>query len=206
MTLISVARVDMTGVGGGLGSSRWYSSNVGGTGVSVSDANAWLARLHTFYTALSLYTPTAVTFEFNPEVTILDVATGTVSALVTASVVPANVTGGSGAVFTSGTGARLDFRTGYRRRGREIRGAIFLVPLTSAAFAVSGNITAGTQTAIDGYWSAYFTGTETDGNDPVVYGRPHAADLHYPAEGGVAPLITSGSVGATPAFLRRRRN
>ena len=206
MTLVNVAQVNMSGVGGGLGISRFWFNNPGGIAATVADANNVLARLHTFYTAIAPATPNVVTFSFNPNVDAVDVATGLLFSVTPAAVVPGNIVGGSAGAFVSGTGARLEYRTGVRRRGREIRGATMIIPLDSGQTNATGNLTAAIKATINGAFAAYFAGMNADGNSPCVYGRKHAASLHYPAEPGTTALVVSGTTNDQPAFLRRRRN
>lgn len=205
MGVVCTSKIHLGGVEGGFGLSRYRWQTPGGGAPSVGQANMALANLPAIYDALTALTPSTVVVTADPVIDLTDEATGLLTGVVTATVLPAFLANVAVNPYVSGTGGKIEWRTGVRRRSREVRGANFIVPLDSLAFAASGDLLGSTVVTLSNAAGSYLFGMGGSGLIAGVYGRPHAASIHYPAEGGLFAPVSSQFVTSTPAFLRRRR-
>jgi hypothetical protein len=139
MANVNQIRVRVTGLPTGEGINTFYAD----------DASAPpLAALRTFYAALASSTPGAITYKFPSTGNTIDIATGAVVGVWSASA-PADVTCTGGSTFAAPTGAVLRWKTGFFAGGRQVIGKTFLVPLAPVCFDGSGSVAAATRAAID---------------------------------------------------------
>ena len=206
MGSVCTVRATLTGVGVAHGLTRMSFTNGSETVPSAGDVSGALAALHDLWNGLlsNIVTGTVITFE--PTAVVRDVATGLTTDEITACTIPAPLTGTSDGEFVSGTGARIDWRTGVRRASREVRGATFVIPMSHFQFNDNGDVATSTisdvTTAADGMLASFLSA----GLIAVVYGRPLPVTTHHGALAGVVASITAGVCNSTPAFLRRRRS
>lgn len=204
----SVCTVSATMVGDELthGLTR-VSWQVVGDGVPApADVDNAISNMLEFWTTIANRVVTGVVITANPTAIVQDMVDGTTTDEVAGTGTPAPVVGSdTSPEHVSGTGARIDWRTGVRRRSREMRGATFVVPMGSGQFGSGGNLTAAAVTAVQDAANALTAGLSTAGLIHIVYGRPLKALGTHPALGGLAAAVLTAQVPATPAFLKRRR-
>lgn len=183
-------------------SVQWSGARIG-SGASVMHAGtdepstilaqAFAAKVNTFFGAIAKYLPNVITIQFPNEVKVFE-GNGTLIGVETITAPPqVNATGT--APFINGAGGCVRWNTGAVAGGRRIVGRTFIVPMVSDAFQ-TGNTKATTQgdfnTAINGYL-ANSTGVDLR---PAVWAKSQS--LAYP--------ITSGALLNRPSTLRTRND
>lgn len=179
------------------GSPGWIRMKFLGA-LNVGDANTAAANFRTMLNAWNAYMPTGSSITIDSAAAVYDDA-GSQTGEVTLSVVPAGITGVSGAVYAGGSGAVINWTTGAFHLGRKVRGRTFAVPLTSIAFSADGTLAGAAQTAL-ATAAVTFAGSSPT---PVIFSqKPNGA-------GGVSSLTSVVSDATVPdrsAVLRSRRD
>lgn len=104
--------------------------------------------IKTFFDAYAPYIPSTVTIQVNGTGELVDPLTGQVTGTWSGTT-PAVTTGSAGAgVLQVSSGPQVRVETGAFRRGKHIRGRIFLVPVSSVALATNGLLSSTAQTAL----------------------------------------------------------
>lgn len=206
--MASVATVSATMVGPGTahGLTR-LTFTTAGSGVPVpSDVGAAQSAFMDFWTAIANRVVAGIVITPEIACVVRDVATGLTTAEVTGTGIPPAVLGAdTSPEFVSGTGCRVDWRTGVRRGSREVRGSTFVIPMGSGQFAPNGDLTVAAVDAVQAAANAMIAAMFASGLVQVVYGRPLPETKHHGALEGITAAVTGGQVPETPAFLRRRR-
>ena len=207
--MASVATVSATMVGPGTahGLTRMSFVNAGSTVPTPTDVGVASTAMINFWTAVASHIVSGTAIDPVDAAVVRDVATGLTTDEVTGTGMPAGIVmSDTSPDFVSGTGGRVDWRTGVRRGSREVRGATFAIPMGSGQFTSSGNITSACISAFVTAAAAYIAAMLAAGLVPVVYGRPLPPTTHHGALAGITAAITAGDMSAVPAFLRRRRS
>lgn len=206
--MASVATISATMVGPGIahGLTRLSFVNAGSTVPSPADVGTAMTEFIGFWTGVAPNIVAGVTIDPVNAAVVRDVATGLTTDEVTGTGLPAGVTGtDTSGEFVSGTGCRVDWRTGVRRGSREVRGSTFVIPMGALQFNSAGNVATAAITNIVTMANGMLAAIVAAGLIPVVYGRPLPATRHHGPLAGITAAIIAGDVGTTPAFLRRRR-
>lgn len=153
------------------------------------------SRVAEFFDDIAPLVPTEVEWTFSSEVLELDTSTGVL--LQVLPVTPASsVAGENVSTHAAPAGARVAWTTPAIVAGRRLRGATFVVPISSGAFDSDGSLTSG---SIDGLNLAaaafYDTGIFTS-VAPSVWSRTH----------GIQADITGHQIPDRVAVLRSRRD
>lgn len=153
------------------------------------------SRVGEFFEALDPVIPNDVVISFSSEVLNLDTSTGQLEGVLTVTP-PGNVFGQNTASHAAPAGARIAWTTPAIVAGRRLRGATFIVPISSGAFDTDGTLTSGVQTtlnaaALDFRSTGVFTSVQ-----PSVWSRTH----------GIQADITGHQVPDRVAVLRSRRD
>jgi len=170
-----------------------------GVAATAAQALAATARVRTFFNAIASYLPNTVFVNVDPEVEVIDIATGTLLRSFTVAT-PATVAGLNTNSYSAAVGAVINWRTDGIRRGRRVRGRSFLVPLSSGAFAITGQLGGPVVTALTSAAQALADNTGTP--DLFVYGRPSGTG----ADDGVAYVVSNANVPPMGAVLTSRRD
>jgi hypothetical protein len=198
---VNEVKVLVQGDIGGVGVSRWrFIRNDAGV-TTVADCNAAGAAVKAFYSSAQNY-PSAITFAVQATVEMFDIGSGLVQGSLVMTTVPAVVPGGAGGAYAAGTGLRINWKTSQIVGRRLLRGATFLVPTGSTAFASNGAVATTYQATVQSAATAYVAAMQTANLVPVVWHRPPV----HTTSGGVVGVITGGTVSGTPAGLRSRRS
>jgi hypothetical protein len=194
--------VDQAGDIGGNGISRFHFLGADGSTVDNADANGVADAIHAFYSSINQDMPPSMTYSVQPEVPIIDGATGVLKRIVPLDNAPSPIKGlSSTANYAAGTGIRVNLQTGTVLNGRRLRGAFYLVPLSDAVWTGNGSLNGAIQSAlVAAVGNLIGTVSGVAGGLCVV---------HRPAKGTkvggeVAPVQT-WTIGSTPASLRSRR-
>lgn len=187
-----------TGFTGAPGYSNFYfGSGFLDGGLLGDEAQALADRVGDAFNALSDIIPPQVDIRVEPEVPLIDSATGT--ALDFNTIEPPDYDSGPGVQDYAGpSGAVVTWRTGDLRNGRRIRGRTFLVPLASQAYESDGTLTNATMSAIRNFGDTMIGGSLE--GDLGVWSRP------VNGEGGVFASVTGFTVPDLVAVLRSRRD
>jgi len=184
------------------GAPGWTVTHWGAGGGTLTEAcDAATSAMRTFWDSLKTNFPTGITFQVLQEVPMLDVASGSLQDVLSATSTPAAVTGLGSGVTAAPAGASVIWGTGTVRNGRRLRGRTYLVPLASTQYEANGSLTASAITSIG---NAAQTLRSTVASPLMVFGRP---DADVPGlETGVAANVVSHSIRDLVAVLRSRRD
>lgn len=170
-----------------------------GSSLTAAQALAAAGRVRTFFEAIKGNLPVGVFINVDPEVEVLDIATGTLLRSFTVAT-PATVAGTAANSYSAAVGAVVNWRTDGIRNGRRVRGRTFLVPLQGNAFATTGQLGGPVVTALT--TAAQALADSTQSPDLFVYGRPTGPG----ANDGVAYVVTNANVPPMGAILTSRRD
>lgn len=202
MVDIAMCEVHVTGDIGGAGISRLFWQRQDATTPIGSDCNSAGAALHTMFAAWALLCAGPIGFQIDPLVQLYAHDTGLVAGQLIMSSPPAAITSGGGGDYAAGVGARVNWHTGSVHGRRYIRGATFVVPLTSSSYATNGSVGSGTATSISAAAQAYIAAMNAASLEAIVWHRP-TKGVHT---GGAVGLVTNGICSTVPAGLRSRRS
>jgi len=186
-----------TGWAGAPGTSTFYF-----VGTSILDP----LIVHDFFAAVAPYLPASTRIQVAGSGELVEPTNGQVTGTWNANV-PAVVAGtGAGGVPQLAMGPQVRLDTGSYRRGKHIRGRIYLIPSQSVAMDSTGQVAAATVTAITGaatalkgssagQWCVFHRPTFQPGVKPPVLVNP-----------GEAIAIQTTTCMAKPAVLRSRRD
>ena len=158
-----------------------------------------------FYDTLNTLTGTlgntfvpGVSIQANPELQVFDSETGNITAVKSPTDVPTITTSTAAASATSrATMALIQFRTGAYVDGRQVKGRMFLGPLSAGELATTGLIATARQADYPDWFEAITTGL---GPRLCVWRRPTPA---APSSGLYEDVIQV-SVRPTPSYLSSR--
>lgn len=162
-------------------------------------ADAAAQKTSNFFNAIEGLIPDPITIAVEPEIHMLDDATGELQTVFSAPALTPAV-GTSAAVYSGPVGAVVNWRSNAVRNGRRIRGRSFLVPLSSAAYGQDGRLLPASQTTLQN--AADTLGSSTVTPFLGVWARPTAPG----AADGQWAALSSVNVPTLPAVLRSRRD
>lgn len=207
MASVATVSATITGPGTAHGLTRLSFVNAGSTVPSPADVGVALTNFIGFWTGITTRVVAGTAIDPVNAAVVRDVATGLTTDEVTGTGIPAGVVmSDTSPDFVSGTGCRVDWRTGVRRGSREVRGATFIIPMGSGQFTSTGEVNSACITNIVTMANGMLAALTAAGLTPVVYGRPLPPTTHHGALAGITAAITAGDVGVVAAFLRRRRS
>lgn len=187
-----------TGFSGAPGYSNFYfSSGFLDGGLLGDEAQALANRVKSAFSEINTMLPSSVTVSIDPEVPVIDSATGVISSfnMITP---PSAVQGGSQSDYAGPVGAVITWRTNDLKNGRRIRGRTFLVPLASFAFSNDGTLASSRFEFLQDFADTLMGGVGQ--GDLGVWSRPTNAS------GGVFATVTGYTIPDMAAVLRSRRD
>lgn len=188
-----VGRV-VTVTNGYAGAPGYSSMYFFGDPYSTSTAQDNVEDVATFWNAIAVQFPSSWTFSVQPDVSVLDEATGALLRI-ESTTPPAQGVFGDAASYAGGVGAVSTWNTAAVHGSKRLRGRTFLVPLNSTKYDTSGTITAAALTALRDA-----TTTLAAVANFGVWGRPVAG------AGGEWAGCTGGTVRDHVAWLSSRRD
>jgi hypothetical protein len=194
MTIARV-RANWTGFAGASGVSTFY--------LGTSPTGADLDFIQDFFNGFSGLLASGVVVTVEQSGDTLNEADGVINGSWSATRTQAPATGSGGSNYSGATGIVIRWRTAGVVNGRRVRGATFLVPLSTAEFAAgvpsSGNVALVTS-------SANGLAQDLNSRPLVIWSRPFAGAPGNPARAGTAHPVTSGEGRNLSAVLRSRRD
>ena len=185
-----------TGWTGGPGLTTFYMDS-GIATIDAAMANGVTGRVRAYFDALKVYTTSAITWQVDPVVDIVDDEDGSLAGQVVASSAPSAVVGtGAGVIGPAFVCAVGKMRTNVFSGGRRIQGRTFYGPLAQAytdSATPEGGLTAAQATGLTAVLTA------AGGPTLVVWHRPKGA-----APGFMAPVLTVSS-SSVFGILKSRR-
>lgn len=161
---------------------------------STSTAQDNVEDVAAFWDAIAVQFPTTWRFAVQPDVDVVDEASGTLIRT-ESTVPPAQGIFGDAASYAGGVGAVTRWNTAGVHLGQHLRGRTFLVPLNSTKYDTDGTITSGAIAALRAA-----TTTLAAVANFGVYGRPVGG------AGGDWAACTGGTVRDHVAWLSSRRD
>lgn len=179
---------------------RDFGTGEGGSGdVTETQAEAAITRTGTFWQGLQLVLPQNVQVTVEPEVDVIEAASGDLVDSYTIGV-PLTYTGTLAGPYSAASGAVINWRTAGVRNSRRVRGRTFLVPISASCYTDDGDLTFEARGRIQ---------TQADGLvDPTgvadlgVYARPTSET----ADDGEWFAARAATVPSMAAILRSRRD
>lgn len=194
---MSVFRVvaEWTGFNGAPGYSVLHFSAIGGG--TVDEAQPAVDAARAFFEGLTTDLPGAVRIRVQPNVDVLNEATGDLEGYVTVQA-PQLVSGLQPGSFSGVSGACITWTTGEVRNGRRVRGRTFLVPLSSQAYEGDGTLAPATMTRLN----AAAEGLRSTTPVLQVFARPTSTG----ATDGFGATVTGHRLSDKASILRSRRD
>ena len=186
---------------GAQGISRMHWQRKTADTITVPDCNAAAAAWKTLWQSAQGSIPSAVTWSWQPQVTVIEHASAELVALLQVGVVPTNLVGTASGNYAAGNGLRVDWLTQSIHNRRFMRASNFMVPLASQGYDTAGRVAASLVTSMSGAAVAFLAALDTAGLELVAYGRPPKGQT----TGGHVGLVSAVRVPNTPATLRSRR-
>lgn len=204
---IGLVRTAWAGTSGGPGLTQTFFDVDGTFGpIDATQAQAAVNAVRAYWDAIKALLPDEVSLTVSAVVDQYDPTTGDLTGTVTAATPPTTVTGTSAANYMMAAGIRVNLPTGIIRNGRRVRGAQYIVPVTSTAGSTTGNITSTARTTVNTAGATLLAAFATAGLRPLVYSRPLTAEEpNGPRVGDVAE-ITGWDASEKGAVLRGRRD
>lgn len=185
--------------GGGSGLTQWYfTMNI----VPPTDYNALNVMSKAFFTAIRVDPAPGITWNWEPELAVVDDATGVISHYVDSAVPTQETSAGNGA-YAAPAGGKVAWRTAAVVRGRRLVGQTFIVPLCGQALDANGTIAAATVTRLRNAADALLSAAAANATPLRVWSRPN------PDEGipvGTSAPVATASVPDKAVVLRSRRD
>lgn len=177
----------------------WSGSAIVGPGVStfhfLPDTPGVIAAVKALFQQASNYVPAGVYWAVPNGGEVIDVATGDLVGVFTQAGGGEVVAQGD-SKYAAGVGGRIRWETGGFNNGRRVRGATFIVPLSSNIYDSAGTLVdasvTGMQTGINSFLGAL-------DEEFVIYSRGPGPNT------GSTALVTAGSLVDRVSWLRSRR-
>lgn len=164
--------------------------------LTAAECTTVAAAMRAFYAALTLLTPSNVTYTWQQPAQVYSDA-GVLTNEVTIPSLPAPQSATGTNSYAGGTGAVVFWNTGAINGGHKIRGRTYLVPLSSNTFGSGGTITTSAQNTINAAAAALIA---TVPNLAV-----NSRSLDQPDRGNQTVSVVSASLPNRSAVLRTRR-
>lgn len=168
------------------------------TNVDSTRADATASLVAAWFNSQQNYIPNEVLWEFADEFTVLDTATGELTASI-----PVTPPAGSGGLvvtgWAAGSGYRVDWLTPFVRAGRRVRGRTFMVPAAGSQFGSDGQVAGGLRTSVTNSSAVLLNSLFAQSTPMAVYCRPR------PGVPGATYEPTSVAVPPLAATLRGRK-
>lgn len=179
----------------------------GAPGVSTFYANGAvtdMSPIKTFFEAIKGNLPNGVVIKYPATGDLYDEVSGVLTGATAFSALTDTTSSATAQQYSSATGTHVRWVTAGIVAGRKVRGRTFLVPLTSVAFGVNGQISTVSQAQIASAAAALIAGFPA----LRVWSRPRPAKAGPPPVAAVDGTIHAVLQGVVPNFatvLRSRR-
>jgi hypothetical protein len=195
-----------SGTTGGPGITQTYFEDLENDTVTNSQAQSAVDAVRAFWDAIKAYLPDEVFLNVSPTVDSYNVQTGALESTATATNTPLQVAGTSALGFAMAAGAKINLTTGDIRNGRRVKGAIFLVPATTALLSTNGLVSSAGRTAINAAGVTMKNAFVTAGCRLIVWSRPLKDANGVITRNGVSNVLVGFDTSEKSAVLRGRRD
>lgn len=202
MPQLGIVRTGWSGTTGGPGLTQLAFREDTMQEITAAHAQTAVNAVRAFWNGLASYLPNEVTLTVQPVVDVYDALSGDLVASKTAATPPASVAGTDTGAYAMGAGIKANLQTGIIRDGRRVRGAIYIVPAGTSAYANTGLVAAIARTAINTNGATMLAALVTGGLELLVWSRPTNTTSN---DGDVAE-VTSIEGNEKTAVLRGRRD
>lgn len=193
--------------GGGVNTWTFVQAQIPSSPFPPESVEAVRDALETFYVACDGFLPTSLDVTLPAEASIYNEETGQLQSVVTGSGGSTLVPGTDASSKTSrATQLKIQTRSGEIQDGRELRGGVFLGPISETALTLAGLVDPATITTVETAGAALLSTLAGDGVFMVVWRRPRPASAPGGARAGSLAIVQSISAWDQPAVLRSRRD
>ena len=207
---VGIIRTGWAGTSGGPGLTQTAIAETvdGGSGSFFTTTNCQTAvnAMRTFWDSIKTLLPNEVTLTVSAAVDIYNEINGELIASIIVPTPPLSVSGTSTLTYSMAAGLKVNLLTGVIRNGRRVRGSLFLVPATNAAFSDTGNALGSARTTINTAGAAFLSSLATPALRNVVYSRPQKDEEGNIEVVGAIATVSSWETSEKTAILRGRRD
>lgn len=201
--MVYIVKTHWAGLQGGPGITQLAFDTIEeGNFLSAESAQDVVNAMRSFWVAINNEIPNDVSLTVDPVIDAFVDATGVLTTSFQAATPPTAVTGASASSYSAASGAKIRLSTAGIKNNRRVRGAIFLVPLSSNAYDSNGSVASSIGTQVASGWTALNASMALEGLTFGVWSRPIGG---IPGTGGSFHPLTGMSVGSKVAVLRGRR-
>jgi len=197
-----------SGTSGGPGITQLYIQSISFPGAPITAGSAQTAvnAMRSFWDSVKAYLPDEVSLTVQPVMDAYDEGNGDLVNTVSAATPPAVVTGTSATAYSMAAGMKMNLVTADIVNGRRVRGAVYLVPATTAAMSTSGNILAAARTAVNSAGTTLLGALALADMQLVVFRRPLKDSGGTITRVGGTSDVTAIETNEKSAILRGRRD
>lgn len=202
--MVAIIRTHWEGTSGGPGLTQIaMNTALITTGWETQNTEPAVNAMRTFWDSLKTLLPNELTLTVSPIVDLYDPVTGELNGSVTSPTVPLPVIGQNTAVYSGGSGFKINWTTGEIKNGRRVAGHTYVVPAVSTAFTTNGTVAPATITMVNNAASAFLGTLAATEIEVRVWSRPRELPTPRP---GTTTWVQSGVCSSKSAILRGRRD
>lgn len=206
MPVIGKVATAWAGTSGGPGITQLYVANTALGNLTAGEAQTAVNAVRAFWDPVKAYLPDEVTLTVQPTVDQYRDTDGELVNSVTAATPPASVIGTSATAFMMAAGMKANLQTSTIRNGRRVRGAIYIVPATTAAMTTSGMVAAAARLAVNNAGATLISTLATANMNLVVWSRPLKDAGGTVVRNGAWTSVQTIETNEKAAVLRGRRD
>lgn len=198
-----IVRTEWAGLSGGPGITQMaFEVTPPGGFIDAAGAQTLVDAVRAFWQGLVTHLPNEITLTVSPVVDSYVTSTGDLTTSIQAATAPAAVTGTNTNKFMMAAGYRIQVRTAGIVNNRRVRGAIFVVPVGSDVYNVTGQVDSFTVGQVNTAAVAFQTTLAAENLDFGVWARPTSPG---PSSDGEFHPTVGMTVATKGAVLRGRR-
>jgi hypothetical protein len=202
--MVLIVKTTWAGLQGGPGITQMaLDTDPPGNFIDAAQAQTIVNAVRTFWVDINNEIPNDVTLTVQPSIDSFATTNGELGSTITAATPPTAVTGASVSSYSAASGARIKLATSGIKNNRRVRGAIFLVPLSSNAYDNNGSVASSIGTQVAAAYATLNTALDGVGVSLGVWSRP--SEVLVTSDGTWYP-VTGVSVNSKVAVLRGRRD
>lgn len=195
-----------SGTSGGPGLTQTYFEDLENDAITLSLAQGAVDAVRAFWNSVAPYLPDEVFLNVSPVVDSYDPVNGDLVGTISATTTPAQVAGTSALGYSMAAGAKVNLLTADIRNGRRVKGAIYIVPATTALLSTNGMASNAVRTIINNAGVTMKNAFVTAGGRLIVWSRPLKDANGNITRNGVSNVLTGFDTSEKSAVLRGRRD
>lgn len=198
-----MVRTMWSGTTGGGGLTQLAVRDVTGALMTTGQVQSAVNAVRAFWDGIKGLLPDEVTLNVSSVVDGYEIDPGNLAWSAVAATPAAAVIGTSATSFSMAAGVKANLNTDVIRFGRRVRGAIYIVPATTAAFSTSGLVAGSARTTINTAGATLRSSLNTAGLELGVWSRPITEGNTRP---GFFSICSGIETNEKTAILRGRRD